>query len=275
MLNTTATVGSGKAIHWGTDCGTMCGAAHRNGFFTAPKLVEAEMVTCKRCIKAMGARIEADHAEALIADEERTIARAYLSTPAEVALTDGEIAEALVARAASAEAPATADVQAGTQWIAIDGTSRVQVTRVGAFAGSPVSFRRADGETGALPLGLFLVRHAPVPGAEDAHLEALHTDAVRTVFAEPDAENADGAVKLLAMLSTPEVDDRVPNTVEAWQAYAERVKASRDAAEAEVARLLQRLGALASRWERTSQACNAIPEDPWVAVRRIMGQVGR
>lgn len=248
MLNaTTVTVGSGKAIHLGTDCGTMCGAAHRNGFFTAPKIVKAAEVTCKRCIKAMAARVEADHAEALIDNAKHN----------------------------DAQAVAIADVQGGTQWIATDGGVAVQVTRIAADPFPRVSFRRADGQTGTLPLAWFVERYTPAHNIEDAHLEALHMAAVQDAFVEPQPEDADGAVKLLAMLASPEADDRVPNTVEAWTAYAERVKTSRDAAEADLARLLQSLDALASRWERTSQACNAVPEDPWVAVRRIMGQAGR
>lgn len=236
MLNTTVTVGSGKAIHWGTDCGTMCGAAHRNGFFTAPKLVKAEAVTCKRCLKAMAARIEADHAEAIAMDEERSIYRAANNVPTSV------VVEVAVERA-HGQAAASADVQAGTQWIATDGKPSVQVTRVGSFAGPRVTFCRADGNTGTLLLDWFLVRYTPAPSPEDAHLVALHTEAVRTQFAAPDAENADGAVKLLAMLAAPEAHGEVPNTVEAWKAYAERVKTSRDAAEAEVARLLRVLAA--------------------------------
>jgi quinol monooxygenase YgiN len=62
---TTVTVGSGQSIHWGSDCGTMCGAAHRSGRFTQPKLVNAETATCKRCAKIMAAEVEQAHAAAL------------------------------------------------------------------------------------------------------------------------------------------------------------------------------------------------------------------
>lgn len=180
MLNaTTVTVGSGKAIHWGTEGGTMCGAAHRNGFFTAPKIVKAAEVTCKRCIKAMAARVEADHAEALIDN----------------------------AKHDDAQAVAIADVQGGTQWIATDGGVAVQVTRIAADPFPRVSFRRADGQTGTLPLAWFVERYTPAHNIEDAHLEALHTDAVRDHFAaaaeELKADDLNRSAKLLTLLRTP------------------------------------------------------------------------
>ena len=70
--STTVTVGSGKSIHWGSDCGTICGAAHRNGFFTAPKTVKAETASCKRCIRIAAAHAEEAHAEALLVEEIET-----------------------------------------------------------------------------------------------------------------------------------------------------------------------------------------------------------
>lgn len=48
-------------------------------------------------------------------------------------------------------------------------------------------------------------------------------------------------------LKAPQVYPGVPNTVEAWEAYAERVKASRDAAEAKVADLLVEVAELRSK----------------------------
>lgn len=68
---TTVTVGSGRSIHWGSDCGTMCGAAHRSGRFTRPKLVAAETATCQRCIRIMATQVEEAHAEALVEDAQR------------------------------------------------------------------------------------------------------------------------------------------------------------------------------------------------------------
>lgn len=63
--DTTVTVGRGKSIHWGSRGGTMCGAAHRNGFSTTPVKVHAETATCKRCIKLMVLQANLDHAAAL------------------------------------------------------------------------------------------------------------------------------------------------------------------------------------------------------------------
>lgn len=48
-------------------------------------------------------------------------------------------------------------------------------------------------------------------------------------------------------LKAPRVHPSVPNTVEAWKAYAERVEASRDAAEAKVADLLVEVAELRSK----------------------------
>jgi hypothetical protein len=67
--STTVTVGSGRSIHWGSEYGTICGAAHRSGRFTAPKTVEGAEVTCKRCAKIMAAKVEEAHAEAVLANE--------------------------------------------------------------------------------------------------------------------------------------------------------------------------------------------------------------
>lgn len=66
---TTVTVGSGRSIHWGSDCGTICGAAHRSGRFTQPKLVAAETATCQRCIRIMATQVEEAHAAALLIAE--------------------------------------------------------------------------------------------------------------------------------------------------------------------------------------------------------------
>lgn len=66
---TTVTVGSGRSIHWGSDCGTICGAAHRSGRFTQPKLVAAETATCQRCIRIMATQAEEAHAAALLIAE--------------------------------------------------------------------------------------------------------------------------------------------------------------------------------------------------------------
>lgn len=79
--STTVTVGSGRSIHWGSDCGTMCGAAHRSGRFTEPKLVNAETATCKRCVKIMATEVETAHAEA----QEENAARAAAERAEETA----------------------------------------------------------------------------------------------------------------------------------------------------------------------------------------------
>jgi len=81
--STTVTVGSGRSIHWGSEYGTICGAAHRSGRFTAPKTVEGAEVTCKRCAKIVAAKVEEAHAEAVRIDETRTIYRARNSVQSE------------------------------------------------------------------------------------------------------------------------------------------------------------------------------------------------
>lgn len=64
-MNTTVTVGTGRSIHWGSQDGTICGAAHRNGRFTKPKTVAAATADCKRCVRIMAAQVEEAHAEGL------------------------------------------------------------------------------------------------------------------------------------------------------------------------------------------------------------------
>lgn len=93
---TTVTVGSGRSIHWGSDCGTFCGAAHRSGFFTEPKLVQAETATCKRCIKIMVIQVTEAHAIAL-AEQERNDAHAEALTEQAQRTDDAERAAALAA----------------------------------------------------------------------------------------------------------------------------------------------------------------------------------
>lgn len=70
-MNTTVTVGTGRSIHWGSQDGTICGAAHRNGRFTKPKTVAAATADCKRCVRIMAAQVEEAHAEALVEGTER------------------------------------------------------------------------------------------------------------------------------------------------------------------------------------------------------------
>lgn len=77
-IHTAITAGNGSAIHWGSDCGTICGAGFRNGRKAQFKAAKGA-VTCKRCVKIMAAQVEEAHAEALAADEKRSIVRAALS----------------------------------------------------------------------------------------------------------------------------------------------------------------------------------------------------
>lgn len=102
---TTATIGKGKAIHalFGTDR-TLCKRNFNNDNAALPVQVDAPEVTCKKCLKEIAAEVEQAHAEAITMDEERTIARAYLCTPAEVVLTEEEVAQAIADRHAETEA---------------------------------------------------------------------------------------------------------------------------------------------------------------------------
>lgn len=69
-------------------------------------------------------------------------------------------------------------------------------------------------------------------------------------------------------LKAPQVHPSVPNTVEAWKAYAERVKASRDAAEARVAELLDEVATLRSKLARQLPAPAEFRVGDRVLVRR-------
>jgi hypothetical protein len=100
-------------------------------------------------------------------------------------------------------------------------------------------------------------RYTPAAELEAAHGHALEMQAARG-----------HAAKLVALVPSQALT-AVPNTVEAWQAYADRVKASRDAAEAEVGRLLRELLGLADRWERTVQAGGMVV-DPWATLRAVL-----
>jgi hypothetical protein len=148
QLDTTVTVGSGRSIHWGSDCGTICGAAHRNGFFTEPKLVKAEAATCKRCIKIMASKMEQDHADALAENVKHEDAKTV----------------------------AAADVQPATVWVRTEDGAEVEVTRVAAHPFPRVSFRHLDGSTGTLPLPWFLERYTKAPAPEVAEGTAAPSD---------------------------------------------------------------------------------------------------
>ena len=155
---TTVTVGSGRSIHWGSDCGTMCGAAHRSGRFTQPKLVNAETATCKRCIRIMTVQVEEAHA---------------------VALAENEIREG---QAALAEAA----VEADQVWISQDiagehaTVTSTSVTRLGVLVYYTITAGPRTGKRCGLPLADFLgwfKREAAE--ISEAHAEALNEDAQR------------------------------------------------------------------------------------------------
>lgn len=146
---TTVTVGSGKSIHWGSDCGTICGAAHRNGLFTAPKVVKAETATCKRCIRIASVHAEEAHAEALAENVKHEDAKTV----------------------------AAADVQPATVWVRTEDGAEIEVTRVAAHPFPRVSFRHLDGSTGTLPLPWFLERYTRAPKPEVAEGTAAPSDA--------------------------------------------------------------------------------------------------
>src|SRR5690349_17497391 len=130
---TTVTVGQGQSIHWGSECGTKCGAAHRSGQFTQPKAVAAETATCKRCIKLMALQVELDH---------------------EAALVDHQLV-------LDAEAVAAAGVAIGQTWISQDEdveaaeVTDITVGRLGALVYYTVKTGERAGTTCALILSLF------------------------------------------------------------------------------------------------------------------------
>lgn len=194
MLDTTVTVGNGRSTHWGTDCGTLCGAAHRAGLFTAPKVVSAEAVTCKRCIRIMVNAAEAAHAEAIEMDERRTIARAYLSTPIGVVLTDDEIDEACAASEQATEDLIKGHEQATPKFAVGDvvrhriGSARVRTVTAVDRVGNPEWVMLNDG-------GNVWVKAAHLmlaPKLDDVHAEALtindKMDQVARLEAHPSIE---------------------------------------------------------------------------------------
>lgn len=135
---TTVTVGSGRSIHWGSDCGTFCGAAHRNGFFTEPKKVSAETATCKRCIKIMVVQVAEAHVIAL-AEQERTEAHGEALTEQAQRTDDAE-------RAAALAAPSDAYPAA----IALDTWLTAGLVLVGPATDSLFTFQSWDGGTAVL-----------------------------------------------------------------------------------------------------------------------------
>lgn len=155
---TTVTVGSGRSIHWGSDCGTLCGAAHRFGRFTQPKLVAAETATCQRCDRIMATQVEEAHAAAVAENEIR----------------DGQTALAEAA------------VEADQVWISQDTAGEhatvtsTSVTRLGVLVYYTITAGPRTGKRCGLPLEDFLgwfKREAPE--ITEAHTEALNEDAQR------------------------------------------------------------------------------------------------
>lgn len=93
-------INKSKIVHLyypGTDR-TDCGAGGMDSVSVNGGIATDDAVTCKRCLKAIAAEVERAHAEALEMDEQRTIARAYLSTSSTVVLTWEEIRQANRAR---------------------------------------------------------------------------------------------------------------------------------------------------------------------------------
>lgn len=151
---TTVTVGSGRSIHWGSDCGTLCGAAHRFGRFTQPKLVAAETATCQRCVRIMATQVEEAHA---------------------AAVAENEIREGQTALAEAA-------VEADQVWISQDTAGEhatvtsTSVTRLGVLVYYTITAGSRTGKRCGLPLEDFLgwfKREAP------EITEALNEDAQR------------------------------------------------------------------------------------------------
>lgn len=160
---TTVTVGSGRSIHWGSDCGTFCGAAHRSGFFTEPNLVNAETATCKRCIKIMVIQAAEAHELALETHQE----------------------------VLDAEAVKAAGVEVGQVWTSQDAdmedaeVTAVNVGRLGAVVHYTIKTGERAGMSCSLSLAWFVKFWAPVNKAlESAHAEALAEQAQRIDDAE-------------------------------------------------------------------------------------------
>ena len=91
-MHTTITAGNGKAIHWGSKFGTICGAGFRNGWSSAFKIVQAETATCGRCIKLMAAEMAEAELQAHAEAAERVSAQAKVE-PAEVEAAHAEALE--------------------------------------------------------------------------------------------------------------------------------------------------------------------------------------
>jgi len=176
--STTVTVGSGRSIHWGSEYGTICGAAHRSGRFTAPKTVEGAEVTCKRCAKIMAAKVEEAHAEAVRIDETRTIYRARNSVQSE-SVTPVSV-EAAHAKALEIAAAMTTGVQRGQTWVSTDGYPEtaevIEVTNDGPGRCEVVHYRIASGMRIGNEYGLLMDTFRRWFERQDvlaAHVEAL------------------------------------------------------------------------------------------------------
>jgi hypothetical protein len=158
-MNTTVTVGSGRSIHWGSEFGTRCGAAHRSGRFTSPKPT-GDAVTCKRCVKIVAAQVETDHAEAVKLDEKRQVVRAALSVDSSDVLTWGMVEQAFEAYTTGRDAANAADeaVAAGQTWTSTDAvTETVRVTEVApTVSGQYVRYVIVTGDRTGNAYGLFL-----------------------------------------------------------------------------------------------------------------------
>lgn len=247
MIRNTVTVGTGKAIHWGSESGTMCGAAHRNGFFAKPKQVKVDTATCKRCIKIMATEIESGHAEAIALDEQRYIARAFLGTPSGAVISWDEISGALQARDAAVEAEY--ERHAVLQVADVPTAAEIDVEQLWTSKLTGVVIRIAD--------------------ANDEDVQAYDVADGKRFWIK-----RSWVIDMFTYTPEAGTEGTVPNTVEAWAAYADRVKASRDAAEAEVARLLRGMDALAGQWERA--ASSGVPvHQQWACLRALAAGVGK
>lgn len=164
--STTVTVGNGRSIHWGSEHGTKCGAAHRSGRFTQPKNVKAETATCQRCTKLMALQVELDH---------------------EAALEAHSIRETQAAVSA-------AGVKADQAWDSTDAIAEsalvtsVSVTKLGAVVYYTITSGVRTGKRCGLILESFLewFRYES-PEVKAAHAEALNEAAQR----RDDAERAE------------------------------------------------------------------------------------
>lgn len=285
-LDTTLTavrIGNGKVLHH-YHLGTGRTSCASGGMDDAPAtVVEGGIITCKRCLKNLEREVGYAHEAALAENLERTLNAEAAAPVVEVAdlhvrkvIGGGDLfrvlgsslmtrvghtltvlwLENVLTRVRHCIRPDTLE----SHYVAVDQDGRQQrgteLHLVHNITGERYVFEGLEGS-------LAWLRHtatAKLYSMSDWVVWADYSPVCRhgAKYRQPceecgevdpnaDTYDAHMAATQEGELKAPQVHPSVPNTVEAWKAYAERVKASRDAAEAKVADLLVEVAELRSK----------------------------